>query len=274
MSPWPLTASIALVLCVACGRPSETSSASPTLVPTTIVLTGGPGKTAPVFASTSFPELKALFLNTGPSSCPNPPADQVSCWPNASVPASSLYVILPSLGGFGSKPGLIATLIGSTLKLDQPLPSPAPAPPVMRSASVSELIAIPLRDLPAKPISVIAPPWDGSTWHGGAALEDLRYPSVEVANLSSLVSQLNAARNLAAGDASRRLAVGVAGFVVIDRVGVAVWNDDSLSCPGVLATVHTRVAGYIFFFVQGGVPTSPEIEYHVAGPRVVFCMRR
>jgi hypothetical protein len=59
--------------------------------------------------------------------------------------------------------------------------------------------------------------------------------------------------------------------LVIDRVGVVRWDDDSLACPGVTASSHAPVAGYILFMVQAGVPVSRELEYHLAGDREVFC---
>jgi hypothetical protein len=256
---------------VACGSPTDVKVVT---VPTTVVLYGGPGKDVPVFAAASITQLKALFLVAAPSNCPLPPADQLSCWPQTSqtsLPPSSLYIILPTPGGFGPRPRLVASIGGATLTLTQVVPPSSPGPIVMHAPPVSELVAIPLRDLPPVELSVVAPPWDGPGRYGGAALVDLQHAPQAGLDLASLVSQLVVAEYSAAADASRRLAVGQAGFVEVDRVGIAQWADNSLNCPGIPATAHTPVQGYILFLAQGGVPASPELEYHVTGTRAIYC---
>jgi len=137
--------------------------------------------------------------------------------------------------------------------------------------AVTELAAIPLDALPKTVMSVVAPPWNGPGWYGGAALVDLRDPLPIDVDLTTTLASLTAARDKATADARNRLSLSHAEFLDIDRVGVVRWNDDSLACPGVPASIHVPVAGYILFIVQGGVPVSRELEYHIAGDRAVFC---
>jgi hypothetical protein len=138
------------------------------------------------------------------------------------------------------------------------------------SAQISELVAIPLSALPKAIVSVVAPPWDGPGWYGGAALVDLRDPLPGDIDLTTTLTSLAAARDAALIDAGTRLNSNP-GHIAISRVGVLRWDDDSLGCPGVTATSHPPVTGYVLFMVGAGIPVSRELEYHIAGDHAVFC---
>jgi hypothetical protein len=257
-------------LAAGCGGSHGTGA---TVIPVTVLEKNGPGHSVPVFASTSLAQLKALLVIAGSVSpyCPTTETPVANCWPNVTPPSASLLVALPTPGGLGPGPVLTATLSGSSLILQQSYPTSDPGSGSSGAPAVIELAAIPLDALPKTVISVVAPPWNGPVWYGGAALVDLRDPLPTDTDLTATVASLISARDKAIADANARLSLRNAQYVVIDRVGVVRWDDDSLACPGVTASSHAPVAGYILFMVQAGVPVSRELEYHLAGDREVFC---
>lgn len=235
----------------------------------TVLATGVAGDAVAVFASTSVVQLHALlYVTTQVSDCAHPPTGG-PCWPDLKPPASSLFIALPTWGGGGPRPSLSATLSGSDLMLEQAFPATSAAS--SQAPAYEELAAIPLSALPKAVLSVIAPPWDGPTRFGGAAIVDLREPLPSDFDLTSTIAMLTAASETASHDAESRLSLKVPQYTAIDRVGVRRWDDNSLDCPGVVASSHVPVSGYILFMTQVGVWPSRELEYHATAGQTIFC---
>ncbi len=257
---------ILMSLTAGCGGAPGVSESQ---VPVTVLAKGVGGNVVAVLASTSLVQLHALlYVASGARTDCAQATPGSLCWPDVNPPASSLIVALPTWGGGGPAPSLAATLRNTRLTLQQTLPGSSAGSSL--APAVLELAAIPLKALPKAVISVVAPPWDGPVRFGGAAIVDLRDPLPRDVDLSATIVSLFAAIDTASKDAGARLNLTGPQYAGIDRVGVMRWDDDSLGCPGITASSHTPVSGYILFLTRIGA-SSRELEYHTAAGRTVFC---
>jgi len=245
---------------------------TPTAVPVTVIASGGPGGSVPIFATTSLTQLKALLRITGSTgNCPTTPTPVDECWPNIDPPSSSLLVAFPSPGGSHPPLPVTAKFDGGRVTLHEAF-SGGGANAAAGAPAHLELATLRLRDLPKAVIGVVKEGFDGPVWHGGAGIVDLREPLPPVTDLAALISSLTIARDEAFADSRLRLNLtSPASYTGIERVGVVRWNDNSLGCPGITPTDHVPVAGYVLFLAQVGIFPASELEYHIAGDHAVFC---
>jgi hypothetical protein len=256
---------LALASCGFSSRPAATA------IPVSVLATNGMYQgSGAIRAATSMAQLKALIFAPGSvlADCPRESRIRgVSCWPAVNAPSSSLLVVFLAPPANEVAPNLKATLDGNRLSLESSYPASSSSQ--TRATGVYEMAAVPLSSLPKAVLTVVAPPYDRAPSYG-RALVDLRDP-LPTPDLPTAMADLTAAIDAAFKDAQNRLTLQNTEFTVVDALGVMHWQDDALDCPRVSPTSHSLTTGYIVFLVKGGVPVSPELEYHYGAGRTHFC---
>lgn len=298
-----LLALVASLPLVACGGPAADPGQD---VPYKVLGAGKWGiNEGGILASTSLEQLGALMVADhhflvpiGPNDLPscewNQPSKVESCNPSVfaafnglTVPADSLLVMVyrPSTatGAEGCATADIqnVTLVGTVLNFDLVNRQPPCLPDDHVTASAPWLVAIPVKSLPAKVLTLKLnkpPDYEGDIrWPTDfRTVVDLALPSASAPSVGDLTIQAEQA--IVSTELAVEQRINTTRLVndwYLSGIGFQRWADAGLGCPPPAETpAPKQVSGYVVVITHRGskvTDVDQTFEYHVAAGRALYC---